>query len=238
MKNEATEVSINDVLARCNWFEGLPPQAIEQIAAQARVKYYTPNSYLYRIGEQSRDIFGLLGGRVRMTIRRGDSNEFGITDLLSEAWIGEGSLLGDEPRVLEAKVIEGCNIIVIPRTCVIAVAEQYPIVYRNLFAETVKRSRATYLILGGALFLSLRERLAELVLQLVEECGVENEEGILMDLHFSQNDFAHLSMGSRQHINKIFREWSSNGMMEIKGDQYLIMDIDRLKQEVSLEEFA
>ena len=232
MKAALQEFNIDEVLAQCPWFQELPGSALEKLAAAALIKGYAPHSYLYTIGEKSTELYCVLSGKIRIAINGSSGQEFAVTELESGSWTGEACLIGDEGRVLEAS-----KVLVIPRNIIMAVGEEFPDMYRQLFIEHVKRTRLTYLLLGGMLFLSLRARLAGRVLELVEEHGKETEEGISLDIHMSQNDFARLSLGSRQRVNKIFRQWNEEGVIIVRNGKYLILDIDALYKEVEYDEF-
>lgn len=236
MTNAPKPLDINAALTRSPWFQGLPSAAIKKLADGARVKQYAMNSYLYSVGEQTTEVFCVLSGRVRVSITGTLGQEFAITDMESESWLGEPALTGDEPRVLDAQVKETAMILVLPRSVVLAVGEQYPLMYRNLFSQHVTRSRSMYELLGGMLFYPLRARLAGRLLELVAEHGEEVEGGVYLNINLSQNDFARLSFGSRQRINKIFGEWSEQGIVVTQSEHYFIKDIDALVKETDLSE--
>jgi hypothetical protein len=39
-------------------------------------------------------------------------------------------------------------------------------------------------------------------------------------------------MGSRQRVNRIFREWDKRGLVELRGDFLLIRDLEVFEQEL------
>ena len=55
-------------------------------------------------------------------------------------------------------------------------------------------------------------------------------------MKLSQQDFAKMGMGSRQRVNKIFREWQVKGIYEKVTGKYLIKDIEALKLETHNQE--
>jgi CRP/FNR family cyclic AMP-dependent transcriptional regulator len=85
-------------------------------------------------------------------------------------------------------------------------------------------------------FYPLRVRLAGRLLSLIGDYGVTTDEGTYLDVQLSQNDFARLCLGSRQRINKIFRQWTEQGILEMQADRYMIFDVAALQREISLEE--
>jgi len=55
---------------------------------------------------------------------------------------------------------------------------------------------------------------------------------VMLDIKLSQADFARLAVGSRQRVNRIFREWEKSGLVEHRNDLLWIRDMDSLEKEV------
>jgi CRP-like cAMP-binding protein len=98
------------------------------------------------------------------------------------------------------------------------------------------RSRGIYRLLVGMAFYPLRSRLAGRLLALIEEHGHQTDEGVSIDINLSQTDFAQLSLGSRQRINKILSEWRERGILEAQSNHYIIRDLDALHAELELKD--
>jgi CRP-like cAMP-binding protein len=223
-----------DFIAASAWFCDLPEDALNRLAAAAQQKSMPVNSFIYEQGLPSTEFFGLMSGRVRVSISSPNGHEFALIDRETGAWFGEPGLLNDATRIIDARVIDPSEVVVMPRDTVLAVAEDYPIMYRNLFRHTLETLRGFHEILAGMLFYPLRSRVAGRLHYLLEEHGVQVEDGVLLDIKLSQNDFARLAMGSRQRVNKIFRQWSASGLVVIRKDHLLVRDPDELEQEIAL----
>ena len=221
-----------EFIAASRWFTDLPADGLGRLAEAATVKQYAVNHRLYTLGEPTTEIYGLLSGRVRISVSSPQGQEFATTDHEPGAWLGEPGLVSDAPRILDGRVIEKAEVLVIPRTVVLAVADDYPVLYRNLFHYVQDTLREFHELLGFILFYPLKSRVAGRVLLLSNDHGEKVEDGVLMDIKVSQNDFAHLALGSRQRVNRIFRDWAARGLVELRGDYLLIRDMDALAQEV------
>ena len=69
---------------------------------------------------------------------------------------------------------------------------------------------------------------------LLAEHGTERDDGICLGIKLSQNDFASLCLGSRQRVNKIFRDWTEQDILALQGGYYVIYDLNRLKEEINV----
>jgi CRP-like cAMP-binding protein len=206
------------------------------LTESAHVRTYRKNSYLYTIGEASNDVYCIASGRVRLLLSSAIGQEYAIRDLEPEAWLGEQFLASDLPTAIDARIVEPTSVITIPRGVVLAIGEQHPQMYKNIFVHHMTRSRGIYLLLVGMAFYPLRSRLAGRFLALVEEHGQKGDDGVTIDMQLSQSDFAQLSLGSRQRINKILSEWREDGIIELQSNQYLIRDIEALRGEMELKD--
>ncbi len=226
---------IIDFIAASAWFEGLPSDAIEMLAARAVLKTYTANQCLYLVNEQAVAVYGIMSGTVRVSVSSSDGQEFILTHLGAGAWLGEAALVGDRHRVQEARVKQQAEILSIPSSSVLLAAAEYPVVYKNLFTKQLRRTRAVYETLAGSLFYPLKARVAGRFLDLIKRHGRQVSDGIALDFRLSQNEFANMTMGSRQRVNQIFRDWVKRGILRKEGERYVVMDIAALEKEIDFE---
>ena len=160
--------------------------------------------------------------------------EFALTDLEPGQWLGEPALVDKKTRFFDIQVREPSQILIIPRGAVLRIGEEYPIMYKHMFFNHVQKTRGVYKLLAGLMFYPLHSRLAGRLLELADTHGMKTEQGITLDVSLSQNDFAQLSMGSRQRINKIFGKWRELDIVVMQDDHYLIKDIEALKEQLLL----
>lgn len=236
MPAEQQDHDVVAVIARSPWFAGLPDAAHQQLADAGRIRACKKGSHLFSAGEISTSVYCVLTGRVRLLITSALGQEFAITDLHPEAWLGEQFIATDFRTALNALVSEDAEILAVPCNVLVEVGESHPKLYQNLFVETMHRSRGIYRLVSGMAFYPLKSRLAGWLLQLVNEHGQESDAGVTLDVNLSQNDLAQLSLGSRQRVNKILSEWREQGIIELQSNRYLIRDKDALIAETKLKD--
>lgn len=236
MPAQAQGYDVVAVIARSPWFQGLPDAAHQQLAAAARVRSYKKGGYLFAAGEVSSNVYCVLQGRIRLLITSALGQEFAITDLHPEAWLGEQFIATEFRTALNALISEPATVLVVPCNVLVEVGESHPQMYQKLFVETMQRSRGIYRLLSGMAFYPLKSRLAGWLLQLVNEHGQESDAGVTLDVNLSQNDLAQLSLGSRQRVNKILSEWREQGIIELQNNRYLIRNKGALIAETKLKD--
>ena len=112
--------------------------------------------------------------------------------------MGEASLIADQARIQEAQLQTDADVLSISRGATLKLGERYPLLYRNLCYENLRRSRQIYKLMAAMVFFyPLRDRLTARLLDLMTDYGISRDEGVLLDLQLTQNDFARLCLGSR-----------------------------------------
>lgn len=232
----ANQNEVSTAISQSPWFQDVPEEGLQKLAKASKVEKYAKNSFLFCAGDLTRSIYCLLEGRIRVSIVSSIGQEFAINDVEVHGWMGEAGLFSEKGRVLELQFKEAGRALNIPRNVVLALADEYPVIYKNILKDHMDISRASFELLGGMLFYPLKARLAGRILALLEDYGKPCEEGTRLDISLSQKDFARFILGSRQRINKIFREWDDKGMVLMKDGRYIIPDIARLEEEVELQD--
>jgi CRP-like cAMP-binding protein len=227
--------SIDFLIRNCEWFTDVPEKGIETLIKSARLKHFNHSKYLYRLAQESEFVYGVVSGFVRIKISSIQGQEFSITEFSTNEWLGEFSLTNQPIEMFEAQVLENSSVIEIPKRIVQSVAEQFPIIYKNLFLFQASRTLKMSELLGGMLFYPLGARLAGRILWFAHHYGKDVEEGVLINKKMSQQELAELTMGSRQRINKALKEWERDGILNMQGQQYLIKDISALKAKTLLD---
>lgn len=236
MKVNAREYDIAGIISQSPWFQGLPEKSLARLTDAARIRSFRKNSYLYTSGELGSEIYCILSGRVRLLLTSAIGQEYAVTDSEEGSWLGGEFLSGDNPARLDVQINETATVLTLPRALVLDIAEQHPQVFKSLFSDYMVRFAGVMTLLQGMAFYPLRARLASWLIELIAKHGQDEEEGVFLDAHLSQNDLAQLSLGSRQRINKILSEWRERGIIELEGSRYLVRDMNALVGETELQD--
>ncbi|RLQ22784.1 Crp/Fnr family transcriptional regulator [Seongchinamella sediminis] len=229
------DVSPLDMIGDSPWFVGLPASLLQQLAQAASIRPFNRGAYVFTEGEIDTDVYCVVTGRIRIAISSEGGHHFAITDLTHGAWFGEQGLVSETGRAASAEALVNSHILVLPRSAMLEVAEAWPGLYRNLLRHHVARSRELYSLLGEVLFYPLRARVASRLLHMLDNHGIHSNGEVSLEMKLTQNDFARLALGSRQRVNRIFRDWHERGIVERNGDSITVKDLEALAAEVSLE---
>jgi CRP-like cAMP-binding protein len=236
MSGSEKQFDIAAIITAAPWFREATDSALQTLIDAAKVRHIKTDEHIFCLGDKLTEVYMVLAGRVRLNITSSLGQEFALVDMEDNYWFGEAAIADGESKALEAQAQGPATILAIPMKAFNKACEISPVIYKNLFKETVQRSRGLYTLLAGLAFYPLRARLAGRLLSLIEDHGIETDKGVLIDIKLSQNDFARLSLGSRQRINKIFREWNEREIVVQESDHYCIKNVDALTAETELHD--
>jgi CRP-like cAMP-binding protein len=220
------------LIATSAWFSGAPDEVLDKLVDAARLKQFEKDSHLWTIGTSYDEVFVIVKGRVRMYAMGLRGREYALADRGEGAWLGVACLKDDREPEFAARALVDSDVLVIPRTAVLEAGRDWPRLYHNLFQDVVDSSRGIFSLLARELFYPLRGRVGLRLMELADEYGEPAEGGILINIRVSQNDIASLAGGSRQRINRIFRDWEERGLVDSRGEYLLIRSLEAFQREL------
>jgi CRP-like cAMP-binding protein len=186
------------------------------------------------LGETGEFVYGVMTGFVRIKISSLMGQEFAITEFSCNDWFGEFALTEQPARMFEAQVLEGSAIIETPKKLIRTLAIDYPNIYQNFFLEQCKRTLQMCELLNGMLFYPLSARVAGRLVWFAQHYGTVITEGILIKKTMSQQELADLTLGSRQKVNKILKQFEQEEILMLSPKTFVVRDLKALKKKTLL----
>ena len=219
-------------LQRCQLFEKLSTEELQQLESASRLKTYPKGATLYFPDDAADSLFVIVEGRVRLVSITPDGKQailalFGPGDLF-----GELSLVGAEQRDDFAETIVASKVLNIPRPIVESVMQRNASLSLGITKLIGFRRRRIERRLRSLLFRSNRDRLASLLWELVEQYGRSTPEGVLIDLKLSHQDLASLIGVTRESVTISLGELQSAGMIAIGRQKVVIRNLTSLSETV------
>lgn len=125
------------ILAQCRLFAGLPPAALQQLAALCEPLELRGGDLLFGVGQPAEHLYLVALGRLR--VRLPDGSVAGDIGRLEPA--GEISLLSGEPHSAEVQALRDSLLLRLPRLPLLEFLQAYPAVLLALTRTLVQRMR-------------------------------------------------------------------------------------------------
>lgn len=201
--------------------------ALEQ--ACGRPRRFGPHSELLRQGETPDGAIIVLQGFAGR-YRHRPSGACQILAHLVPGDLYDPNLAYPRPMDHVVGTLSSCTIARIPRESFLALLDQHPNVAHALnLSRLVEEAvaREWMVSLGRR---SARERLAHLFCELqvrLDAVGLTN--GHAFDLHLTQVGLSDTTALTSVHVNRTLRDMRNEGLIELKGRQFVIRDPERLR---------
>ena len=216
-----------------NIFDCFPVNVRNAVYAKAEYRDYAKGEWVFRTGEQGTFIAGVVSGRLRMGIKSLEGKEMLITMVNRGEIFGEMSILDDMPRAVDVFAETECRLMIIKRDDFIPLLKTYPEAILSLIRVTCHRMRRYLYIMELIALQSVPVRLAEYLLRLAEDYGIEHNGNVVIRSGMNQAAIGQHIAVSREGVNKQLHIFADKGLLSLKGNEITLHDIDGLKKFIS-----
>jgi CRP-like cAMP-binding protein len=221
------------VLSRLELFAGLGERELGEIAGIARARRLRAGETLLHKGDEGGDIFVIVSGRLRAfaTGPEGDDVVF--------RYMGAGEVLGELGAFVEGKrsassvAIDDCELLMIQRRELLPLLRRMPEISIRLLGALAERTIRLSEALEDNNFRPVRARLAKCLLSFADRWPEPGPGGsVRIGLRLLQGELGDLVGATRESVNKLLRQWTSEGIVEMRDGVVTIKDRAALEAQI------
>lgn len=203
-------------------FRKFPADFKQRLADQSHSRKLQDGDIVYRPGDTPEAFHGVLTGVIKMT-GEDPSGKYFLYGLIQPGWwFGEISVLDGHPRAQLATAIGETEILVIPRSALIAELDADPSLYKVFVDVLCTRLRQAGVVFEETAFLTTPIRLGKHLLRLHQA-----RESFRAKL--SQEEIA-ASLGvTRQSIHRVLKDWQRYGWVEVGYGDIQVLEPDQIE---------
>jgi CRP/FNR family transcriptional regulator, cyclic AMP receptor protein len=194
-------------------FALLAPAQIKHLGWFARPLRIMSGTTLFVKGDPGAALFIVVSGTVKITVPLIDGREVTLNLVHAGEIFGEIALLDGQPRTADAIAATDCELMVIERRDFLSFVHSEPKVAMKLIELLCARLRAASVRMEEVVFLNLPDRLARLLLRLVEANAPAAEKN---KLSITQHEISAILGASRESVNKRLQIWAKRGVIALK----------------------
>ncbi len=217
-------------LKRCDLFERLTEDQEQRLESRAGFRRFAKGDLIYFPGEPGRSVLVVASGRVKIKRITPEGKETILAFIDEGEVFGELAVVDDQPRDDYAEASEASEVLSIDRDDMIWLMEHSPKISIGLTRLLGLRRRRIEARLQNILFRSHRERVAALLLELIESHGVEGVEGWVIRLRLSHQDLAGLIGSARETVTLTLGRLQLEGLIKVKRRSITVVDREGLAQ--------
>ena len=186
---------------------------------------------IYAIGEESRTIYYISNGSVKITTLSKNGREMILSIRKEKEIFGESSLFQSQYPEM-AVAMEPCEIAEIRTEDLInRLLHSQDGAYQFLLSVIGKLSEA-YEIIGEVSLDAFHARLTKVLLRLAEKFGDDVGSATQLDRFITQEDIAHMASASREAVSSALKEFRTRGLINYTRRGKLVIYRQRLINEL------
>ncbi len=218
--------TLPELLRTTRWAQVLTPEQMRRVEAETYEQFCPAGTAVCRKGEPVDAWIGILEGLVKVQAVSSQGRVITFTGVPTGGWLGEGSLLKEEPRRYDILTLRDSRIARMPRAT-----------FRWLLDASIGFNRFLLVQLNERLaqFIGLieHERLldtdARVARDLAELFNPVLYPGVGLRLSISQEEIGYLTGVSRQRVNQALGKLESEGLIAIEYGGIRVLDLKRLR---------
>ena len=212
--------------------EQLSDEQRRALAGTTRTIEATRGTRVYLPGDLSDRVYLVKSGVIKIARETADRREIVLAYLRAGDIFGELALVDDVPRDHFAEATEDAVLAEIARDTLLRLITAMPQVGLHITKLIGLRLRRLEARVEELLGRSAQARLAQTLLQLADEHGVADADGVLIPLRLSQGELGRLVGLRRETVNSILQEWRERGLVEAERRAIRLRDPDALHRMV------
>lgn len=208
----------------------------ELIKASEKIIKFKKGSFLFREGQEAKELFIILSGKVQISKMNAEGKELYLRLCNKNDIVGELTLFTVGPRYLfNARVVEdgeaaAVNIENLEQTLFNnnQLAYQFLKWMNDHIRKTITKFRD--LVLHGK-----KGALYSTLIRLSNSYGIEQKDGIHINVPITNQDLANYCGTARESVSRMLGELRDEGIISIHRKRIIIHDLHFLKQQIDCE---
>jgi CRP-like cAMP-binding protein len=207
---------------RARFFRDLQPDARKDIIASANRSRRRRGERFFRQGAVAGSFYVLEQGRVKLSQLTADGELALLRLVVSGEAFGGVAALGKDTYPVTAEAAEDCVALSWNGRTMDRILRRHPQLAINFIAFLVERlhdMQARYEELATE---QVEQRLARMLLRLVQRAGRRVEGGVLVDVRLSRQELAEMTGTSLYTVSRILNRWQEAGVIELRRQRVLV----------------
>lgn len=212
----------------CSLFRHLTPDEMEILNYEKDFRQYKRGDILYQEGNRISGFFCINSGIIKVFKTGFDGKEQIIRFAKKGDFIAYRSVLSNELACTSAKVIEDCQVCFIPSEILIQLIKTNPAFSLELLRLACHELGEANSFITDIAQKTVRERLAEILLLLVHDFGLDDNQ--YLNISLTREELANIVGTATESVIRLLSEFKSDKMVELNGRKIKVLNIKGLEK--------
>ncbi|MBI4510952.1 MAG: Crp/Fnr family transcriptional regulator [Deltaproteobacteria bacterium] len=210
-------------------FSDLGAEALTRLAEKVELREIQRRHVIYLPGDPGSSVFILNGGRVKVSKVTRDGKELTLLYCVPGDVFGEQCMIDGAPRQEMAEAVENALITVMDRGDFERLVAQHAQLGLKLVRILAMRRLELEAKIENLIFKDVNSKLADLLLRLCDEHGVEDMRGTLVALKITHQEMANLIGSTRETVSLTLAQFKRKGLIHTDGRKVIVSDREALR---------
>jgi CRP-like cAMP-binding protein len=209
-------------------FKHLSPEETEKLNYQKDFRQYKRGDILYNEGTRISGFFCIHSGIIKVFKTGFDGKEQIIRFAKKGDFIAYRSVLSNELACTSAKVIEDSQVCFIPSEILLELSKENSTFALELLKLACHELGEANSFITDIAQKTVRERLAEILLLLVHDFGLDNNQ--YLNISLTREELANIVGTATESVIRLLSEFKTDKMVELNGRRIRILNIKALEK--------
>lgn len=230
MKQQEIHIPLCDncALETGSIFKYLTPDEVEALNFAKDFRQYKRGDILYQEGNRISGFFCIHNGIIKVFKTGFDGKEQIIRFAKAGDIIAYRSVLSNELACTSAKVIEDCQVCFIPSEILVSFIKSNPAYALELLKLACHELGEANSFITDIAQKTVRERLAEVLLFLVKDFGIDDDQ--FLNISLTREELANLVGTATESVIRLLSEFKSDKLVELNGRKIKVLNTKGLEK--------
>jgi CRP/FNR family transcriptional regulator len=209
-------------------FQGVSPEKIKTLAAQATTKKFKPGEMIIGEADPIRSFYVVLSGQVKLYRSSAEGKEQTLQLLGPGDPFGLCTAFATDSFPASAMAIEESTVLFIPGMVMEALARQEPAILFNIIQILSQRLKDSMTLIESLALKELPGRLASFLMHSVS--GNRSDQKNAIELTISQRELSKILGATPEALSRALRKMTNDGIISTSGRSMTILDRQALTQ--------
>jgi len=210
--------------------QSLTTREREQVLSHGRRRVLNRGQTLFNQGATHEGIYLIESGRIRVFYTAPSGREITLAYWHPGNFVGGPEVFGAGVHLWSGVAATNCSVVQIPGKTLRALVTQIPGLAIGLIEGLTFKGKCYSGLAQMLGTRSITERLAHLLLHLVDTYGVKDADGVLIGAAFTHADLAHMVGATRQWITISLKRMQDQGVVTCRKSRIIVRRPDLLQE--------
>ncbi|MDQ0154035.1 Crp/Fnr family transcriptional regulator [Robertmurraya andreesenii] len=201
-----------------------------------RIIQVEKGQYLFQEGQDAGELYLVISGKIQISKITADGRELSLRICSENDICGELTLFTNSPKyLLSALMLEDGEIAVIKKEMIEEKIFQDSALGFEFIKWMSDHFRKTQMKFRDLVLYGKKGALYSTLIRMTNSYGVEQEDGILIDLPLTNQELGNFCGTTRESTNHLLNELKRKGVISIEKKKITIHDLQYIKKEIDCE---